>query len=175
VTEYEEHEAAHRVRGAAAVVEELVPRLVAALHRVLAKSGKQVEEQLLGDLHASRRLAEGHEDRVFRLAAVPRVQPLLPLVELLLPHALVDRLVREVVGCAREGVEGVDVPALVPGHEEADREVLVMAADAGLAERERLVHGDGRGHARTCQASASARPPRLSNATLSPPSRPKSR
>ncbi len=117
VAEHQKHEAAHGVGRAAAIVEELVPGVVAALYGVLAEGRKQIEEQLLGDAQAADGLAEGHEDRVLRVARVRRMEACFPLVELLAPHPLVHRLVGEIVGRTGERVEGVDVPPLVLGDE----------------------------------------------------------
>ena len=70
------------------------------------------------------------------------VQPRLPLVELLRAHALVHRLVGEVVGGARERVERMHVAAASPSGRRARPGSSRSAPHAGLAVRERLVEGE---------------------------------
>jgi len=115
LAEDDEHQPADGVGREPAVAEQLAPRLVALLHRVLAEGGQQIEEQLFRDVEPAHRLAEGDEDRILGLAPIGGVEPVLPLVELLAAVPLVDRLIGEIVGGAGEAVERVDVGPLVPG------------------------------------------------------------
>ena len=140
-----EHEPPHGIGRAAAIVDQLLPGGIAALDGVLLERGEEVEQQLFRDLELANGLGERHEDRPFGLAAVGGLEQRLPLLELLLAHALVDRLVGEVVRGARERVDRVHVGPPGARHEEPHGKVLVVRLGARLAVGERLLECGG-GH-----------------------------
>jgi hypothetical protein len=155
-----EQEPADRLGGLAGVAAQLVERGVAAALEIGPETGQELGE--LGD--RQRELVDGvgqrHEHRVLGVAAVRRVQLLLPAIELAGAPALVGLLIGEVIGDAGEREQREDVPAQLAAREHRrDRIVVVAGADQRLAvavarallERGRQRHGE-RGGAGEAQA-----------------------
>ena len=126
-----EHEAADRRRRIAAVVHQLVPVGVAPLGDVAAEGFQQIERMAVREIRAP--AGQTRSAFAFRagagLAAQPRLQP----IELgkLLP-GIGRRVVGDIVGRAREPVEGQDRRAQLGAHEpRGHRKILVPVSLAG--------------------------------------------
>ena len=108
-----QHEASHRVRGSAAVIEHAVPGLVAVRRDILTKRAEQILEQADRKIAGANRGAHGEKHLIRRIALRnldTRVQPIVPIVQQ--PPPLLRRpasFVCEIVGGAGKRVERRDV------------------------------------------------------------------
>ena len=129
-----QHEPADGVGRAAAVVQHVVPPLVARRDHILTKGAEQIVEERQRQIELRARLRQRREDIVAR--RLPQVRrPFVEQREALVGGA--TRLIGDVVGAAGEGIDGGDVRSQVGGDEpRRDRKVLVvLAGDAEAGRR----------------------------------------
>lgn len=135
---------ADRIGGMAAVVEEVVEGPVPGGGDVHFKGGQKILKIGERDVEASDRLAERDKNRVglFPFCQVNEMR--LPFEQFLHPRAVILRLVGEIVGCSRKGVDATDVrPEFFRDESRGDGEVFVMVPGDFLAVFEGLFRHRG--------------------------------
>ncbi len=141
MTVQQQDQPADRVRAATAIVEHLRKIRVAPLDHVLLERGEQVGEKTRRKVKLANRFVQRDENEMKARRAGRRKQLALPIVErgqaFLRRHHVARpfgffapgvTLVGQVVGVAREGVDGVDMGLHRLRHEASDRKILVMFA-----------------------------------------------
>src|SRR5437660_9716288 len=110
-----------------AVAEQLVVGLVTMNELVLLEGDQEVEKRLRRDMKTLNRLVESDHDRMPSLALVAAEQFLAPPAQQIERLLTAARFVREVVGPAAIGVDGMKMRQQIAWQEQRrDREVLVM-------------------------------------------------
>ncbi len=104
-----EHEPANRVGRTAAVAEQILEGVVALDELVLLEGGEQVEERLGRNVKSADGVAQGDEDGMVRLAVVTAAQLLTPPAEQGQGARSAAGLIRQIVGPAAVGVDGVEM------------------------------------------------------------------
>jgi hypothetical protein len=138
IQNHRQHDAPHGVRAARAVVEQLLPSVVARHALVLLERAQQIMERPRIERAAAHRPRERPEDGVAGRRFAPSAREASRLIHQFMPaRELLQRgrarlgrarvLVGDVVGAAAEGVDGREVVAQRLGHEAREHmEVLVV-------------------------------------------------
>jgi hypothetical protein len=147
--EEREHGATDRVRGRAAVGEEVVEGRERAELGVIAKGHEEIAQRLDRKRALADGLAERDEDRMGRGAALALFEAPLPQRERVELRGDGQLAVGEIVRQARVRVHGGEVSTALPRQEQrADEKVLGMRAGEphAVAKGELAVGGRGQGH-----------------------------
>src|SRR5690348_1580180 len=127
VAEEIEHEAADRIRGVAAISDDIVPGFVAMNGLVLTKSAKQIAERLDRNFELARGRGKGHQNRMGGRAAEGALDFLVPGIEKLGGAPGVGDFVAKIVGPAAVSIDIVEMPVKArrkqPGN---DAKIFVM-------------------------------------------------